>query len=98
MQVVQTAGLPPNQGKMNFAISGWTRNSRKAPVKIVAANSGITEARLLRLPYQLEIKTNVRTLRRDLMDFDCQNVYAIDEKIWSDHGVIERLLQVSGHP
>src|ERR1051325_8110593 len=35
MHVVHTAGLPPNHGRMNFAISGWTRNSRKAPVKMV---------------------------------------------------------------
>jgi hypothetical protein len=37
MQVVHTAALPPYHGRMNFAISGWTWNSRKAPVKIVSA-------------------------------------------------------------
>ena len=35
MQVVQTAGPPPNQGKMKRAISGWTRKSRQAPQKMV---------------------------------------------------------------
>ena len=35
MQVVQTAGPPPNQGKMKRAISGWTRKSRNAPQKMV---------------------------------------------------------------
>jgi len=35
MHVVQTAGPPPNQGRMKRAISGWTRKSRKAPQKMV---------------------------------------------------------------
>ena len=35
MQVVQTAGPPPNQGRMKRAISGWTRKSRQAPQKMV---------------------------------------------------------------
>jgi hypothetical protein len=28
---------PPNHGRICFAITGWTRNSRKALTKIVAA-------------------------------------------------------------
>jgi hypothetical protein len=37
MQVVHTAGVPPNQGRMIFPIRGWTWNSRKALRKIVIA-------------------------------------------------------------
>src|SRR5215510_4485940 len=37
MQVVHTAALPPNQGRMSRAISGCTRNSRNDERKIVAA-------------------------------------------------------------
>src|SRR6476646_3320352 len=39
MQVVQTAALPPNQGRMRRAISGCTRNSRNDDRKMVAACS-----------------------------------------------------------
>jgi hypothetical protein len=35
MHVVQTAGPPPNHGRIKRAISGWTRKSRQAPQKIV---------------------------------------------------------------
>jgi hypothetical protein len=35
--VVHTADEPPNQGRICLAISGWTRNSRKALTKIVPA-------------------------------------------------------------
>jgi hypothetical protein len=37
MQLVHTAGDPPNHGRMKRAISGCTWNSRKALRKIVAA-------------------------------------------------------------
>jgi hypothetical protein len=30
MHVVHTPGLPPNQGRMNLLITGWTWKSRKA--------------------------------------------------------------------
>ncbi len=35
MHVVQTPGVPPNQGRMNLPINGWIWNSRKALKKIV---------------------------------------------------------------
>ena len=38
MQVVQTAGLPPNHGRMRLLTSGCTWNSRNALRKIVNAN------------------------------------------------------------
>ena len=38
MQVVQTAGLPPNHGRMRLLTSGCTWKSRKALRKIVNAN------------------------------------------------------------
>src|SRR5438876_11994554 len=41
MHVVHTAGLPPNQGRMNFPMSGCTWESRKAPVKMVRAKAGM---------------------------------------------------------
>src|SRR3970282_982483 len=44
MQVVHTAGVPPNHGRIKRAISGWTRNSRNAPVKIVSPNATIERA------------------------------------------------------
>jgi hypothetical protein len=34
MQVFQTAGVPPNIGRIIFAIMGWTRNKREALRKI----------------------------------------------------------------
>ena len=37
MQVAQTVAVPPNQGKMSFAISGCTENSRTELSRIVAA-------------------------------------------------------------
>ena len=37
MQVVHTAALPPNQGRIRRAISGCTRNSRNDDRKIVPA-------------------------------------------------------------
>jgi hypothetical protein len=37
MQIVHTAALPPNQGRMTLAMSGCTWKSRKALRKIVAA-------------------------------------------------------------
>src|SRR5262249_30188096 len=39
MQVVQTAGLPPNQGKMNLLMRGCTWNSKNALTKIVEENT-----------------------------------------------------------
>ena len=39
MQVVHTAGQPPNQGRMNLLIKGCTWNSRKAPSRIVPAKA-----------------------------------------------------------
>src|SRR5918997_6789900 len=39
MQVVQTAGPPPNQGRMSLQIRGWTWNSRKAPARIAPAKT-----------------------------------------------------------
>src|SRR3954467_14022565 len=41
MQVVHTAALPPNQGRMYFAISGCTRKSRKALQKMVIPNGSM---------------------------------------------------------
>ena len=38
MQVVQTAGLPPNHGRMRLLTSGCTWKSRNALRKIVNAN------------------------------------------------------------
>jgi hypothetical protein len=35
--VVQTAADPPNQGRICFAMIGWTRKSRNDERKIVAA-------------------------------------------------------------
>jgi hypothetical protein len=35
--VVQTAGLPPNHGKICLLSRGWTWNNKKALVKIVNA-------------------------------------------------------------
>jgi hypothetical protein len=37
MQVVHTAALPPNHGRIRRAISGCTRNSRNDDRKIVPA-------------------------------------------------------------
>jgi len=37
MQVVHTAAVPPNQGRIWRAISGCTRNNRNEDRKIVAA-------------------------------------------------------------
>jgi hypothetical protein len=34
MAVVQTAGVPPNQGRSTFPISGSTKKSRKAEMHI----------------------------------------------------------------
>jgi hypothetical protein len=35
MHVVHTDGVPPNQGRMYFAMSGCTAKSRKAERKVV---------------------------------------------------------------
>jgi hypothetical protein len=35
MHVLQTAEEPPNQGRIIFAMTGWTSNRRKAERKIV---------------------------------------------------------------
>jgi hypothetical protein len=37
MHVVQTAGVPPNQGRIDFPSSGCTWNSKKALKNIVRA-------------------------------------------------------------
>jgi hypothetical protein len=37
MQVVQTAGLSPNQGRTNFPMIGWTKNRRKVERRVVRA-------------------------------------------------------------
>ncbi len=42
-QVVQTVGVPPNQGNRKRPSSGWTAKSRKAERKMVMANSGIDD-------------------------------------------------------
>ena len=39
MQLVHTAAEPPNHGRISFAISGCTWNSRNALSRIVAAKS-----------------------------------------------------------
>jgi hypothetical protein len=39
MQTDHTAAEPPNQGRICLATSGCTRNSRKALMKMVPANS-----------------------------------------------------------
>jgi hypothetical protein len=39
MQVVHTAALPPNHGRMRRATSGWTRNSRNALKNRASAKS-----------------------------------------------------------
>src|SRR5437660_9920474 len=41
MHKVHTIAAPPNHGRIGFARTGWTRNSRNALRKIVAACSGI---------------------------------------------------------
>src|SRR6056297_1090966 len=46
MQVVQTAGEPPNQGSTALLITGWTWKARNAPSK-VAAIKGRTSGRAL---------------------------------------------------
>lgn len=38
MQVVHTAGVPPNQGSTHLLMTGWTWNTRNAPSNVVAAN------------------------------------------------------------
>ena len=51
MQVVQTAGVPPNQGRIALARIGWTWKSRKALSRIVTPNVAEAEALLKhRLP------------------------------------------------
>src|SRR4051794_23866382 len=42
MQVFQTAGVPPNSGSSSLPTIGWTRKSRKALTKSVAANNSGT--------------------------------------------------------
>ncbi len=49
MQVVQTAGLPPNQGKMNLLISGWTWNSKNALTSTAPAKIQPTQAAVCQL-------------------------------------------------
>jgi hypothetical protein len=41
MQVVHTAGLPPYQGRMYRAITGWTWKRRKALRKMEATKRGM---------------------------------------------------------
>jgi hypothetical protein len=41
MHVVQTAGVPPNQGNTHLLMIGWTWNTRNAPSNVVAANQMI---------------------------------------------------------
>jgi hypothetical protein len=38
MQIDHTAAEPPNHGRICLAMSGWTRNSRNALLKMVPAN------------------------------------------------------------
>lgn len=45
MHVVHTAADPPNHGRINFAIKGWTWNSRNALVKMVSAKRAMPTAR-----------------------------------------------------
>jgi hypothetical protein len=44
MQIDHTAAEPPNHGRICLAMSGWTRNSRNALLKIVPANRSWTPA------------------------------------------------------
>jgi hypothetical protein len=44
MQVFQTAGVPPNIGRIIFAIMGWTRNNKKALRKIVTDHTIATKS------------------------------------------------------
>ncbi len=44
MQIDQTAADPPNHGRICLAISGCTRNSRNALLKMVPANSGLSQS------------------------------------------------------
>ena len=37
MQVVQTADVPPNHGRIILAMTGWTSKSRKAESEMVRA-------------------------------------------------------------
>src|SRR5437588_360564 len=43
MQVFQTAGVPPREGRIIFAIIGWTRKSSVALTKRVMANRNAKE-------------------------------------------------------
>ncbi|MEO1528612.1 MAG: hypothetical protein AAFX06_24595 [Planctomycetota bacterium] len=45
MQVVHTAGVPPNQGKTHLLMIGWTWKTKKAPRSVVAANQIIERER-----------------------------------------------------
>jgi len=52
MEVIQTAADPPNQGKISFEESGWTRNSRQALTKTVnPKRTGSRETGRLRSRY-----------------------------------------------
>src|SRR5262249_33234801 len=57
MQMVHTAAVPPNQGRMILAISGCTWNSRKALRKIVEANKAMVGSR------KRALRTRVRSVR-----------------------------------
>ena len=46
MHVLQTAVPPPNQGRINFPIIGWSENSRNAPKKIAEPNTFISQIAL----------------------------------------------------
>jgi hypothetical protein len=51
MQVVQTAGVPPNQGRSTLPMTGWTWKSRNALRKMVAATMRIScSSRWLKRP------------------------------------------------
>tara|TARA_R110002049_G_scaffold2750_8_gene22243 strand:- start:189886 stop:190158 length:273 start_codon:yes stop_codon:yes gene_type:complete len=41
MQVVHTAGVPPNQGNTHLLMTGCTWNTKNAPNNVVAANQKI---------------------------------------------------------
>jgi hypothetical protein len=41
MTVDQTAGVPPNQGKMNLPIIGWTWKSKNAEMKTLMAKKSM---------------------------------------------------------
>jgi hypothetical protein len=46
-QVAQTATLPPKRGRISLAMTGWTRNSRKALRKTVTPLNAMPRVRVV---------------------------------------------------